>query len=160
MRPPLEEEQQCTFKPNIGDKLNRSRTRDNLFSYLYTHHTLCSHMKTSNSPQPRIEDRKPKIYKQTNYYYNTLRYKIFTTIFQILDQDRDGIISSNSINIKYVHPQILAIIKPILVQMDEQEKELTEEDFIYLCDDLYRKLTPIEKNVLLKSKNRNKLIRS
>jgi len=44
--------------------------------------------------------------------------------------------------------------------MDEQEKELTEEDFIYLCDDLYRKLTPIEKNVLLKSKNRNKLIRS
>jgi len=47
-----------------------------------------------------------------------------------------------------VHPEVLRIIKPLLVQMEEEDKVLNEEDFLYQCDDLYKRLTPFEKNQL------------
>lgn len=66
-------------------------------------------------------------------------------------------ISCTHITIKRVHPEVLGIIKPLLVTMEEEDKVLTEEDFLFRCDDLYKRLTPFEKNLLLKSKYRDKI---
>ena len=38
--------------------------------------------------------------------------------------------------------------------MEQLDKKIEYAEFLYLCDDLYSRLTPIEKNQILKSKNR------
>ncbi|KRX03553.1 hypothetical protein PPERSA_12683 [Pseudocohnilembus persalinus] len=50
-------------------------------------------------------------------------------IFVTLDNDGDGIISAQNIDISNLQPEILEIFSPLLIEMEELEQELNQEEF-------------------------------
>ena len=82
-------------------------------------------------------DAKPKVSKKSKLYHNTLLCRIFTQIFNVMDYDNDGEISSESVQIKGIHPEILNIIKPILISMEEEDRVIDKDDWLFLAYDLY-----------------------
>ena len=58
-------------------------------------------------------------------------------IFQLLDDDDDGIITSSKICINNLPANILKIISPLLIEMEDMQLELSFEDFYKAADKLY-----------------------
>lgn len=109
---------------------------------------------TDNSGRSNLwaeEHRRPLTSRSTDVYYETKMKKEFKKIFELMDSDQNGEISSDKIEIRTLNPDILKVISPFLSQMEEHGQVLTEKDF---CDDLWeflKTLTPYDRDKIMKS---------
>ena len=73
-------------------------------------------------------------------------------LFQAFDNDNNGFISSDEINLDHVSAQILEIFAPLFVEMENLSEQLTKDDFCDSAYNLYQTLGPIDKSVILNFK--------
>jgi hypothetical protein len=80
----------------------------------------------------------------------------FKSIFNNLDNDSDGKISTRSISLTGVDHNVISILSPMLSEMEEANYELTESDFLELACRLYETLSLPEKDIILTYRNKNR----
>ena len=71
------------------------------------------------------------------------------TLFHAFDNDGNGFVSSDEINLDNVTAQILEIFTPLFVEMENLGEKLNKEDFIESALNLFKTLGPIEKSAIL-----------
>jgi hypothetical protein len=74
-----------------------------------------------------------------------------------LDSDCDGHISAYRIDISSLEPELLQVLSPLFVEMEELGMSLDQDEFIDAACRLYESVTLPEKNLLV---NRNERSRS
>lgn len=75
--------------------------------------------------QPPKPQEKPKINNIFDEYLNILR-----NIFNGMDDDNDGMISSEKIDLSKIDPDFLEIIQDILLKVDEEKSWLNFQRFL------------------------------
>jgi hypothetical protein len=70
--------------------------------------------------------------------FTKLKMKQFTTIFKLLDQDKDGLINQINASTKNVPTQIIKILKPIFSKMEEEMKKYNLQQFVEECDEVFK----------------------
>lgn len=81
--------------------------------------------------------------------YSKLKIKQFTQIFSLLDQDEDGVITHINAAVRMVPIQILKILRPIFVRMEEGVKNYDLNEFLEDCEEIFKKSSYLEKKVLI-----------
>lgn len=76
-------------------------------------------------------------------------------IFQLLDVDKDGYISKESIDYEVLPDKVYEILKPVLWALEENNETWNFEDFINESGKLMRKLTVTEKSTILGSNKKS-----
>jgi hypothetical protein len=85
----------------------------------------------------KAKREKPKTNNISNLIVEGKKHERLERIFQLLDDDDDGIISSSKISINNLPGNVLKIISPLLIEMEEMQLELIFEDFYKAADKLY-----------------------
>jgi hypothetical protein len=73
----------------------------------------------------------------------------FNEIFSALDSNNDGEIDSKNIDIKAIQIEILQLITPLLIEMEQFNQSLIREEFFEAMDKLFKGLTSTEKSIIL-----------
>ena len=73
----------------------------------------------------------------------------FQQIFEWLDSDRDGHISADKIDISPLSANLLEVLSPLFMEMEELSQALDAEEFIDAAGRLYDSLSLPQKNTLL-----------
>lgn len=73
----------------------------------------------------------------------------FSKIFDKLDSDHDGQISAYRIDISSLEPDLLQVLTPLFVEMEELGMNLDREEFIDAATRLYESVSLPEKNILV-----------
>ena len=73
----------------------------------------------------------------------------FQQIFQWLDSDRDGHISAERIDISLLSADMLEVLSPLFMEMEELSQALDAEEFIDAVGRLYDSLSLPQKNILM-----------
>ena len=73
----------------------------------------------------------------------------FQQIFEWLDSDRDGHISADKIDISPLSADLLEVLSPLFMEMEELSQALDAEEFIDAAGRLYDSLSLPQKNTLL-----------
>lgn len=100
--------------------------------------------------------KRRKSISMTNRIMDTLLNRKIEELFEILDSDNDGIISSNRINIKEIDGNKLKILAPLLIEMEDAGISLTFEDFKEAVKKLVKVIPISEKNNLLEFNQKRK----
>jgi hypothetical protein len=95
--------------------------------------------------------------KSTNKMHRQKKMNAFTQIFGLLDSDQDGLISAMAIDISRVNTELLEVLSPLLIELEEINEALSLEDFQAAMSRLYDSLAPPQRDILcLKKANRTK----
>ena len=70
-------------------------------------------------------------------------------IFDLIDDDEDGYISPQHIDITTLPNNIIDIITPVLLEIEQEQLTLDHEKFCELLEDLISTLTVEERNILV-----------
>jgi hypothetical protein len=70
-------------------------------------------------------------------------------VFEKLDSDNDGEISSSKLDIEPLSARLLEFFKPLFWEMQESEVVMTKEQFVIYSLRLYERLNPTERRALL-----------
>ncbi len=115
-----EETGQPLFQPKIGRPPLAKRDNDNIpvTEKLYRdgkHKKYIQEEKIKEEFEKRNHSAtKPKIQDKSEELLEQKKARKFHEVFQILDEDGDGIISAENINISSLSPDILEIFTPLL----------------------------------------------
>ena len=92
-----------------------------------------------------------------NNIFNLKKENTFKKIFKLLDNG-EGKISFNNMNIKNIPIDIKYMLEPIITELKETNENLTEPEFIFVCNQLYDtlKLDQKQKLLLFGKKEENK----
>ena len=71
-------------------------------------------------------------------------------IFEKLDSDHDGWISSEKIDLKAIQANLVRIMKPLLEELEMLNEPLNKEEFIDACSRLYDTLNTQDKAVIMR----------
>lgn len=93
--------------------------------------------------------RKPVVNKKSKEYYEERKVVAFYQIFSLLDEDEDGRICSQRVNLQVLPREILKIIYPLIEELEALEVELEEHEFIQSLHNLFNTLSIHERNVIL-----------
>ena len=77
------------------------------------------------------------------------KFTAFAQIFEWLDSDRDGHISADKIDISPLSADMLEVLSPLFMEMEELSQALDAEEFIDAVGRLYDSLSLPQKNILL-----------
>ena len=70
-------------------------------------------------------------------------------LYEMLDSDKDGLISAGKIDLENISPERLNILAPLLVEMEEKDISLSEQDFTTAMKLLLQLISIEEKRTLL-----------
>ena len=91
----------------------------------------------------------------TNNIVAQQKARQFEEIFNQLDSDRDGQISAFRIDISTLEPELLQVLSPLFIEMEELGISLNLEEFTDAADRLYKSVSLPDKNVLV-GRNRSR----
>ena len=77
------------------------------------------------------------------------KFEAFSQIFMWLDSDKDGHISADKIDISLLSADLLEVLSPLFMEMEELSQALDAEEFIDAAGRLYDSLSLPQKNVLI-----------
>ena len=83
------------------------------------------------------------------------KHEAFIRIFEWLDSDRDGEISAEKIDISPLSADLLEVLSPLFVEMEELSQALDAEEFIDAVGRLYDSVSMPDKNTLLLKPTKN-----
>lgn len=149
------------FKPKVGRGPRGTNYKPGKDLYYAAYHSR-EKKDTMRKVQDHISKTEAQMQhskKLTNKIVNNNKIKSFQQIFEELDSDGDGIISSYRINITTLEPDLLQVLSPLFIEMEELGMTLNLEEFIDAADRLYKAVSLPEKNLMVK-KNRSNSERS
>jgi hypothetical protein len=91
-----------------------------------------------------------KTSQNSDKIFADFRQKQFQKLFETMDSDRDGVISSHGINISTIETSILRILTPFFEEIQKTETDLNFQDFLMKMEELYKNLNVEEKAILIK----------
>lgn len=86
----------------------------------------------------------------TNILEDKKKY-ILSNVFEVLDEDGDGVISANHCNFEALNSQLKDFFRGLMSEINESGVVLNKQDFIECSLELYRKLTPTQRNALIEA---------
>jgi hypothetical protein len=133
------------FKPNIGKSSKIQRNANNIWEYLYKFPKKTPENFDNYPYIPTKLDSKARSEKML------LKVKIdrYSEVFQQLNPDINGQIYFKNINTNEVHPTVLKIITPLLLELEEINQPLNFEEFVDSMENLLKTLNTSEKDVFL-----------
>jgi hypothetical protein len=96
----------------------------------------------------------------TNAIVERQKLANFEAIFAQLDSDHDGKISAYRIDITSLEAELLQVLSPLFVEMEEMGMTLNLEEFIDATKRLYKAVSLPEKGVLVKRRRSSSARRS
>ena len=141
------------FKPTINKnkRLDNERKNKPIFNELYS---------DSEKYKIKKEELEKKVLELEQFntefkaslrseeMYDKQKYIAFEKIFKRLDNDRDGKISKNDIDLNGITKRILKIISPIMDELKSGKGQITSEEFIKKCETIYENLNYADKKEL------------
>ena len=151
---------QTLFQPKVGrGPRGRSRSKD-ANDQLYRQGQLSRDRKVSLQRQHAETLRKQAEHNfsksKTNKIVEKQKSMNFSKIFDKLDSDNDGQISAYRIDISSLEPDLLQVLTPLFVEMEELGMNLDREEFIDAATRLYESVSLPEKNILVNRRFRNR----
>lgn len=98
-------------------------------------------------PKETSPDRHPlfRPNDQSNRLFEARKLQKLRGIFDLLDSDCDGLISSGRMQVEAIPDLAFDILRPVFVGIEEEGLELDFEGFIRECGKLVKKLTVTER---------------
>eukprot|EP00826_Nyctotherus_ovalis_P035592 TRINITY_DN3068_c0_g2_i1.p1 TRINITY_DN3068_c0_g2~~TRINITY_DN3068_c0_g2_i1.p1 ORF type:complete len:530 (+),score=60.49 TRINITY_DN3068_c0_g2_i1:116-1705(+) len=133
------------YRPQTGrPSKTRSKSRtESIGNYLHNLSKVSSTSRIEESPN--ISFIQPK----SNKMVENMRRSALEMIFNILDGDRDGVISGNAVNTKKLPIKIKEIFEPLLKEMEEMKCGLDMEEFIDAANNLFKELTVMQNSAFI-----------
>ena len=150
------------IKPKSNLKHSKNDDNNNPYTLMYLYHNIYQ--------QNRKElERKtysnyfsnPIINKSTDKLLDNKKERSFKKIFKLLDGDEDNLIKNSAVNTNKIPKNIKEILEPIFRELREENETLNEDEFITVCEQIYKSLPYDKKNILLNfayDKKENKTI--
>jgi len=91
----------------------------------------------------------PKIKYVNDNMFHQIKIKQFIKIFKLLDQDEDGYISSFNAALTNIPYQILKILGRLVIKLKTDNINMSIEEFVEECNNIFAKCTFLEKKILL-----------
>jgi hypothetical protein len=118
-----------------------SRHTSNIFNNLYSYAKKYSHNKEDRQMEvttsiKRSSDSVHTI-NDSKLMFNKRKDEIFKKIFEILDSDQDNQISSFCIDTKKIPSNIINILNPIIVELNDENETLNLNEFVKACEHLF-----------------------
>ena len=89
--------------------------------------------------------------KNSENIVENLKSRKIKELFQLLDSDHDGLISSKNIDISSIPTFILESIAPLLIEMDKSKIEINLEIFQLALQELFSMIDQAQKDRILLS---------
>ena len=86
---------------------------------------------------------------QTNKIFERRKEEAFLQIFAWLDSDGDGLISPMKIDISMLDTDLLEVLSPLFIELEEIGQPLDQEEFQGALGRLYESLSLPQKDILL-----------
>jgi hypothetical protein len=139
------------FKPVISKFSQSMQNRENIWEFLYqVPKKQPDHVNNYPYSPVNLESK-----LRSDKLLLKLKVKRYSEVFEQLSPDSNGQIFFENINMDSIDHQLLKIIMPLLVELEELNQPLNFEEFIDSMENLLKTLNNIEKNILLgKSKKR------
>ncbi len=150
------------IKPKSNLKHSKNDDNNNPFTLMYLYNNIYK--------QNRKElERKtysnyfsnPIINKSTDKLLENKKERSFKKIFKLLDGDEDNLIKNSAVNTNKIPKNIKEILEPIFRELKEENETLNENEFITVCEQIYKSLPYDKKNILMNfayDKKQNKTI--
>ncbi len=141
------------FKPNLISRYKFKTSRRNVFQSNYDYASLYKRNKEELSCSYLENEIKPNIIKNnTEKIFNDRKKKCFKYIFNILDKDQDGFISSINLNNKNFSDELNIVIEPVISQIIQQNAIIEEKNFIKAMNVLFSALSIRERQIIFNVK--------
>jgi hypothetical protein len=140
------------FHPATGRPPSTARESEIVGVGAYLHGLNSKFKEKLEHKRDEMYDRKSRereAIPQSSHIVDKRKSHIFKSLFDSLDSDNDGVISAEKINIEVIQSDILKIISPMLINMEELSMEIDEETFIYGMQEIYKKLCVADRDKLL-----------
>ena len=142
------------FKPKLISRQIHTEKNIDIFNKNYSYYKKYNMNKNQlikkfYNHEYYLKDKNKCSKKQTNKIMNDLYSKVFKLLFNELDSDHDDLITSLTINLKYIPKFILTILEPILKELKEDEQSLNCEEFILVMKRLFEDTPMLEKQKLI-----------
>ncbi|OMJ71992.1 hypothetical protein SteCoe_29668 [Stentor coeruleus] len=141
---------QKLFIPMTGRKSSTSREKpvwDELFLSKIGNKDKLEDKKTKDSEKCLTQPS-----ENTCKFYEKFKLHRFEALFKQLDSDKDGKINREKICLDGIDTKVLIILGPIFDEMETTGEILGFDDFLCRIDELYMKISPQDKMVLVKPK--------
>ena len=129
-----------SFKPKInrGPKNEKQREiNENLKGY-YDKRLIKEEEELQKKEIKNSKDKRKYYLKKSSELINKMKLEKFKFIFEILDSDKDGLISCDKIKLTGINNNILTLISPILKELYENKISI---DYKIFCDKVDKLLT-------------------
>lgn len=141
------------FTPNLISRYKFKTSRRNVFQSNYDYASLYKRNKEELSYSYLENEIKPNIIKNNSEkIFNDRKKKCFKYIFNILDKDQDGFISSINLNNKNFTDELNIVIEPVISQIIQQNAIIEEKNFIKAMNVLFSALSIRERQIILNVK--------
>jgi hypothetical protein len=118
-------------RPSTGRApVNRDLGEKTIGEYLYEKGKASRALSTKEAPKITADPKSAALYAES-------KRVAFEYVFQLLDSDQDGMISSTRISIGRLGPALLRLLAPLLAEMEEVAVELNAEEFSTAFDRLF-----------------------
>ena len=124
------------FKPQINQNVH-PRERENLYDRHKKIQEKKNKMVHEEIKRVNQKMKERKVNKQSEVIVKTIKQKAILNIFNILDGDRDGEISTTNIETFNLPPNVLDIFRPLFEELEELNEGLDMEEFIDATNRLY-----------------------
>jgi hypothetical protein len=141
------------FKPTINKnkKLDEERKNKPVFNELYSDSEKYK-IKKEELEKKVLEleqfNTEFKASARSEEMYDKQKNIAFEKIFKRLDNDKDGKISINDINLTGISKRIVKIISPIIDDLKNSKKSISSEEFSKKCEGIYSDLNYADKKEL------------
>lgn len=77
-------------------------------------------------------------------------------IFEKLDSDQDGLVSTEKMELAALSDELHELFKPLLIELEQLQEPLNKEEFVDATNRLYETLNQHQKNLILRFNKREK----
>ena len=127
------ENEKNSFRPKItrGPLNGNSREINENLNGFYDKRITIQKETLENDEIKNNKEKKKYYMKKSSEVIMKMKHDKYKTLFELLDSDKDGLISYNKINLNDINNNILTLIKPILGELYETKKTFDLNTF---CD--------------------------
>lgn len=77
-------------------------------------------------------------------------------IFERLDSDQDGLISTEKMELKALSEELHEVFRPLFIELEQLQEPLNKDEFVDATNRLYETLNQHQKNLILRFNKREK----
>lgn len=96
-----------------------------------------------------MQQQNHKSQKMTDKIIDKTKREKMNDVFDLLDSDSDGLISSKRIDIETIPGEVLEVFTPLLQEMEDIAQTLDRDEFVEAALRLYQTLNVADKNIIL-----------